>query len=335
MPLMFTPWLTQTRLAWPVDWSRCFGRDAPLLLEIGFGNGDFLLDLARRRPEANLIGVEISRPSLRKAARKVRRLGLSNVRLVQAGAASFLWTSVAAGAVAGLTANFSDPWPKPGHRHRRLINERFLRLAATRLAADATLDIATDDEDYAAAIAACLVDTPFFESRRPEPFVHHLPNRRPTKYERKALAEGRRCTYFQWRRTRLIAPDDFPVPQEWPMPHIVLDTSLVLDQIATAFEPFHRHVDATLVRFIDLFVATREPALLLEVHLGEPPLDQRLGLVIRQREAGTLLLQLHELGFPRPTRGVHQAIHLLAAWLLTLDPIGQVRHSNLNLAPDD
>ncbi|NHZ72582.1 MAG: tRNA (guanine-N7)-methyltransferase, partial [Aquificales bacterium] len=74
--------LHSSRLDWPTDWTAVFNRKAPLLMEIGFGGADFLVDLARKRPEANLIGVELSLPSLKKAQKKVQAAELANVRVL-------------------------------------------------------------------------------------------------------------------------------------------------------------------------------------------------------------------------------------------------------------
>ena len=77
--------LQNHQLRWPTDWADIFDCEAPLIIEIGFGSGHFLVDLAQRRPSANVLGVEISLPALDKAQRKVRTLGLENVRLLQSG----------------------------------------------------------------------------------------------------------------------------------------------------------------------------------------------------------------------------------------------------------
>ncbi|MEZ4519611.1 MAG: methyltransferase domain-containing protein [Chloroflexota bacterium] len=75
-------WYSIEQLAWPTDWTAEFGREAPLLMEIGFGSGQFLSRLAQQMPEANILGIEISLPSLRNAARKIQRADLNNVRLL-------------------------------------------------------------------------------------------------------------------------------------------------------------------------------------------------------------------------------------------------------------
>ncbi len=95
----FSEWYKIEQLPWPTDWSSLFGREGPLVIEIGFGSGLFLADLARSRPDANVLGLEISIPSLRNAGRKVRREGLSNVILMQAAAPAALQTLCEPGSV--------------------------------------------------------------------------------------------------------------------------------------------------------------------------------------------------------------------------------------------
>ncbi|MCB0018716.1 MAG: hypothetical protein KDE09_13075, partial [Anaerolineales bacterium] len=99
------------QMAWPTDWAALFGREAPLIVEIGFGGGGFLVDLAQRRPDANIIGLEISRPALQKVALKLHKRGMEHVRLVQGGGLQLLWCCLAPDSLAEIYVNFSDPWP--------------------------------------------------------------------------------------------------------------------------------------------------------------------------------------------------------------------------------
>ena len=328
------------RLPWPTPWPELFGRDAPLLLEIGFGNAEFLLDLAQARPEANVLGVEISLPSLRHGEKKAQQAGFTNLHLVQGDARQVLWLLCGPDTGGGLYLNFPDPWPKAAHHRRRLINDRFLHLAATRLRAGATLNIATDHAGYASAITDCLARTPYFDSRLPAAYTWEDPERLRTKYEQLALAEGRACYYFKWRRNQKPAPDDFPIPQEFPVPHVILRSPLGLAEIGQAFQPIHLVVPAmaeaaepTQINLVELYQANSSGNLLVEAYVRDEPVTQRLGLLIRQREAGELMIRLHEIGFPRPTLGAKQAVRHLAEWVISLHPRTQVVASNLGLGP--
>ena len=324
------PTTVVAQMDWPMDWARLFGREAPLLLEIGFGTATFLMDLAKRRPEANIVGIEISRPSLAKAEQKIRRAGLSNVRLVQGGAVQLLWNCYRPDTLKEIYINFSDPWPK--HIQRRLIDDRFLALAASRLTPGGLIDIATDHADYAAQITQCLGRSAYLQSRLDTPFRTSDPGRHQTKYELKGLAEGRTCHYYKYYRSADPTPDLFPIPKELEMPHVVVKTPLTLAEIKTAFNPFHQSMGETHVRFIQLFENVHDNSLLVETHIGEPPLAQQIGLTIRYRTEGELIFRLGDIGFPRPTVGTHQAIHMLSAWVMTLAANAEQIHSNLRLA---
>lgn len=306
-----------------------FWAEAPLLLEIGFGGGDFLVDLAQRHPEANVVGLEISWPSLKRAEDKVSRRRLSNVRLVAGGAFRFLWATCLPAAVDAVFINFPDPWPKLGHHARRLIQDDFLALLATRVREGGTLDVATDHADYAAWIDEHLRRSRHFESRLPTFYVNEDPIRLQTKYERKGLEEGRRCAYFKYRRNDRPVLEPYPIPQELAMPHFIIHHPLPLTAIRDRFAEQQREVSGISIRFIRLYEDVGDEALLFETHVVEPELVQRVGLALRARSDGDLICHLHDFGFPRPTRGMHAALKCFGDWLLSLAPDAAIRNTNL------
>lgn len=328
-------WRTVAEMPWPADWPAVFGREGPLLMEIGFGSGLFLVDLARRRPEANIIGLEIALPSIRNARRKVVKAGLTNACLIKDGAWPVLQVLCAPGSLAGVTINFPDPWPKKGHQARRLIDDDFLRLLASRLQPGADLDIATDHADYADQITACLSRSPHFISRAAAPFVDDVPGRLRTKYEQVALAAGRPPRYYQWRRNDLAVADGFPIPQELRMPHVVVRIPASLDEVGRRFRPWPIDVDPVRLKYLEAYQSFHDGALLVEVYLNEAPVTQRLALEMRPRATGDVVIGLHEVGFPRPTRGVHLAVHHLVRWLQELYPAMVVVQSTLKVDDAD
>ncbi len=321
--------LLPTRLPWPTDWAEIFGRSAPLVIEIGFGNGEFLLDLGQKRPYQNILGLEISLPSLGKAERKTERLGLNNIWVMQSRAETTLWTLCAPESVAEIVINFPDPWPKPAHNHRRLINHQFLHLAATRMPEAGPLSIATDDPSYAAWIEDALTESPYFDSYFATPYLTEDNERLRTKYEQKALDAGQICHYFKWVRNRKTADNIFPIPMEFPMPHAIITTPLSLDEISQQFEPQVWSMGQTNVRANELYRSQYHESLLADIYLNEAALDQRLMLTLTRRKEGDYLIHLHEVGFPRPTSGVHFAVYCLAQWLAGLDPNGRIQSYKL------
>jgi tRNA (guanine-N7-)-methyltransferase len=331
---MVTRALEGLRLPWPAPWATIFGREAPLLIEIGFGGGQFLLDLARKQPDANVLGVEIHLPGIRKAEERLARTKQPNVHFVQATAEQTLWALCRPGSVHGLIINFPDPWPKAGHQQRRLLNARFMHLAATRLVPGAFLDIATDDAAYAAAIGELLQQLPYFTARLDDPLVTEDNRRLRTKYELKAMAESRVCYYYNWQRNWRSAIDDFPIPQELNVPHLVLRTMLTLERIAGHFRPRQAKRGQTSVRFAGLYHSSHGEKLLIDTYVNEEPVSQQIALLVRPRRPGELIISVHTLGFPRPTAGVHLAVRALAEWFISLDEGTRILAHDLRLDDD-
>lgn len=118
------------------------------------------------------------------------------------------------------------------------------------------------------------------------------------------------------------------------MPHLVLHSPLSLKEIKASFAPLQFSMEPVHIRLPMLFESVNESLLLAEVYIQEEPMPQRIGLQIRQRTDGDYLLGLSEIGFPRPTAGVHLAIKCLAEWLLALHPDTAVKHHNLLTPPE-
>ena len=125
-----------------------FPSGQPLEVELGSGDGSFLVKYARLHPGHNFIGVERLLGRLRKLDRKGRRAGLTNLRGVRIESSYFLEYLLPRGSAAALHIYFPDPWPKRKHRRHRLISERFPMLGRQALAPGGTVYLRTDDEDY-------------------------------------------------------------------------------------------------------------------------------------------------------------------------------------------
>jgi tRNA (guanine-N7-)-methyltransferase len=147
-----------------VDWTSAFGRTAPLLLEIGFGMGHALIDAAQRHPDWNCVGVEVYRPGIGALLNAISAAQLTNIRIIEGDARDVLAAMVGPGQLHRLIVFFPDPWPKSKHHKRRLVNEEFATLAASRLGDDGRLMIATDWAHYAAAMLAVLDAEPGLEN---------------------------------------------------------------------------------------------------------------------------------------------------------------------------
>jgi tRNA (guanine-N7-)-methyltransferase len=133
----------------PLDLDALFQRSAPRVVEIGFGNGDNLLALARAHPERDYLGIEVHRAGVGRLLMGVQAEGLTNLRIVCHDAVEVLERQLPARSIDELLILFPDPWPKKRHHKRRLIQREFVALAASRLRTGGVLRLATDWEPYA------------------------------------------------------------------------------------------------------------------------------------------------------------------------------------------
>jgi len=182
------------------DFAGCFGREAPLIVEIGSGIGEATAALAAARPSYNVLALEVWRPGVADTFLHLERTGATNVRLLSVDAVWAMEQLVVADSVSELWTFFPDPWPKNRHQRRRLVTPPFARLAASRLAPGALWRLATDWPDYAAQIAAVLSDEPMLEK------VHagsapRWDARPRTRFERRGICAGRPIEDFVFRRT--------------------------------------------------------------------------------------------------------------------------------------
>jgi len=172
-----------------------------LTVEIGFGRGEFLLEMARQRPNTALVGVDVSFKRVLKMARRLARTSLETVRLLEGRGEVFVKNLLPPGSVSELWVNFSDPWPKDRHAGRRLIQPPLVADAARALAPCGVFYVATDDETYAKQIDLVLRSEPLLENRYdPDPWRRSVDGRRRTAYEQAWLEEGRSLHFFEYGR---------------------------------------------------------------------------------------------------------------------------------------
>jgi tRNA (guanine-N7-)-methyltransferase len=144
----------------PLDLAATFGRNAPCVLEIGFGMGDATVQIAAALPGVNHLGVEVHQPGVGALLKQVGEQGLSNVRVVQDDAVQVLQHMLAPGSLAGVHIFFPDPWHKLKHNKRRLVQPAFVQLLSSRLASGGYLHCATDWQPYAQHMLAVLQAEP-------------------------------------------------------------------------------------------------------------------------------------------------------------------------------
>jgi tRNA (guanine-N7-)-methyltransferase len=146
-----------------LDPAALFNRAQPLEVELGSGDGSFLVNYAKLHPERNFLGVERLLGRLRKLDRKGRRAGLANLCCLRIESAYLVEYLLPPNSVTALHIYFPDPWPKRKHRKHRLVNERFPEIARQALASRGVVYLRTDDADYFAQMTSVFAVNRSFE----------------------------------------------------------------------------------------------------------------------------------------------------------------------------
>lgn len=173
----------------PLQSQSVFGRQAPLVLEIGFGMGAATAQIAQARPDTDFLGVEVHTPGVGALLKRIGELGLPNLRIVQHDAVAVLEQMLAPASLAGVHVFFPDPWHKKKHHKRRLIQAPLVALLASRLAPGGVLHCATDWQPYAEQMLEVLSAEPLL--RNTAAGYAERPDYRPlTKFEARGLKLG-------------------------------------------------------------------------------------------------------------------------------------------------
>lgn len=182
---------TSVRPGSAVDPAEVWGRRAPLIVEIGSGQGHQIVSAAAARPDADFLAVEVFAAGLARTMLDAEREGLRNLRLVEANAPEVLEHMLPAASVDELWVFFPDPWHKNKHTKRRLVAPEFARIAAQALRPGGVLRLATDWQDYADQMRTVLDEAEEFERAFPGEWAERFDGRVLTAFERKGLRVGR------------------------------------------------------------------------------------------------------------------------------------------------
>ena len=181
-----------------LDFDNVFGRRAPIVLEIGFGNGETLVQQAAANPDLDYLGIEVHEPGVGHCLLAAQGAGIRNLRLIAEDAIDVLQRQVPMASLRRINLYFPDPWPKKRHHKRRIVQESFLNLCADRLEPGGSLHIATDWANYAEHIEETLAACDRFTCTERLEHDGDAPLDRPvTKFERRGLGKGHRI--HDWR----------------------------------------------------------------------------------------------------------------------------------------
>ena len=223
MTLIHSPvFIPEAQLKNAAGFQHLFGNDHPLALEIGCGIGDFIVQIAARRPEWNFIASDIFNQGCRQTCSRIEHSGLDNILMLRMEARYLMYSYLGADSLQAIYINCPDPWPKKRQRKRRLVNQDFLDLSLYCLVPQGELHFTTDYADYGEQAGHLLSGDQRFENLQPTPYTHDLEDYPISKYMRRFLDRGKpiyRCHYR--KRTGM----EIPRPQlskgfrmRWPEP---------------------------------------------------------------------------------------------------------------------
>jgi len=180
-----------TRDAGQLNPEQAFGREGPLVVEIGFGMGRSLAEMAEANPETNYLGIEVHKPGVGKLLHSMHERGIDNIRVYCEDAVAVLQECLADASLDGVQIFFPDPWHKKRHHKRRLIKDEFVNLVCRKLRPGGFLHLATDWENYAEQMMEVLGRNPELRNLAGPNSFSPRPEQRPlTKFEQRGQGLG-------------------------------------------------------------------------------------------------------------------------------------------------
>ncbi len=293
--LSLKPFIHWQQTERPINWVERFGRGAPLEVEIGFGNGEFLVKQAQDNQGCDFVGIEVGWGCVRRALRKINKADVTNVRLLLVDTRVAFEYLIAPGSLHRVSSLFPMPWPKEKHIIHRLFSHDFLKLLNSRLVANGEVQVVTDFEPYAQWIREQIPETGFMvEEKAMSPSFD-------TKYERKWCSQGQE-EFFDIRLIKDVSLD-FSAKEE-PL----MKTYCVEHFDPERFQP-NQERGEIVVEFKDyLYDPKREKAMARAV-VVEDALRQEVWIEIDHGDEGWFIHVAPGCG-ALPTVGVQRAVEL-------------------------
>ncbi len=281
----------------PPNWGRLFERSVPLEIEIGFGNGEYLIKQALENRDRDFVGVELRWESAKRLLRRIHHSDVKNVRVLIGDAQVILERLFRPQTVDRIYSLFPCPWPKDRHEGNRLFGGDFLRLMNSRIVEGGDARIVTDHGEYFDWILDQTGGTGFEPDWKEVPPVHG------TKYERK-WQEGGQQLFFDLHLSKQVhqnvsLKEDVEL-KTWRVDRFDPDT----------FEPAGARGDVAVVFKEFLFDRDRNKGI-VKAFVSEEDLQQTVWIEIARKEKGWIIRPLPGAG-ALPTRGVQKALDLVS-----------------------
>jgi tRNA (guanine-N7-)-methyltransferase len=292
------PLLVWQQVPRPVDWSAVFGRRAPLALEIGIGNGEFLTRTAAANPRRDHVGIDLRWASVKRALRNLAKADVSNARVLIEDARPVVERMFGARSLEQVFLLFPCPWRKEKHAHHRLLQRSFLELVNHRLIDGGELLLVTD---WAPLLEWTLAQIPGTGLR---PDVRTIEPRFDTKYERKWSSLGQQ----RFHELRLIKFEhrDAPATEDLPVNPPRL-SSIDLDR----FRP-QDLTGAPTITFKEIVRDRERGVAMVRTVVVEEPLTQQFWITVARDAQGTWWVVPARGCATLPTAGVQRALERVA-----------------------
>ena len=280
-----------------------------IIVEIGFGNGEFLLHLAKSKTDSLVVGMEVSQWCITKAARRSLAMRAGNVRLVHGDAGYLLKYAFEPESIFDVFMNFPCPWPKKRHEGRRVTRGGFAMLLWSRLAEGGAFNLATDVDWYAEDAAKVFSETGGFAASGPE---RNGPRDYATKYERKWRAMGRDIYTLRALKTAIpagggkIVEEETPSLEEYEAETTHATGTRDLRAAVSALEGENIEGPGYVAAFRDIFTGERGGSLVKVISTDEG-FEQHFYLRIHEH-GGKIQISADAVGKPYHTPGVRAAV---------------------------
>ena len=186
-----------------LDLVELFGRDAPITLEIGFGMGKSLVEMAGNAPERNFVGIEVHRPGVGACLSDAGEAGLTNLKVFQHDGVEVMANSIGEQSIDCVQLFFPDPWHKKRHHKRRIVQPDFIQSVRRNLKIGGVFHMATDWENYAEHMLEMMRDAEGFENTSPTGDYVERPDTRPlTKFEQRGHRLGHGVWDLMFKRVK-------------------------------------------------------------------------------------------------------------------------------------
>ncbi|GAB4184655.1 MAG: tRNA (guanosine(46)-N7)-methyltransferase TrmB [Calditrichia bacterium] len=273
-----------------------------LIIEIGFGNGEFLESLARENSDALCVGFDISLESCERAVKRAGIHQLNNMKVILGDAGVLMRELFAENSVSGVFMNFPDPWPKKRHKEKRLIQESFIETLANILQPGAFYELVTDQEFYAEEAKAIFDQSAYFEI---EAYQKNPVRTIQTKYERKWLKLNRNI--YRLKVKKMMHCEIQRIFEGDLMPHVKIRKEINPENIISDLLGKEFRKNSILFKIMQMYRADEGNTILLRTVSADDQFNQRFYIKIAKRDEGWMV-KLDETTLPFRTPAVKYAV---------------------------